>query len=218
MRSGCSWPGAPDLNLMGFTLHWQRVHSVPCLIQEEPVKRTTFISSRQVLVMSLRMVSAWQGSVTQRGQHSFSGSTLNSHSTSGQVRGQQSTSPCCKESRHARAERRRTGWRKGSGRGRDGGGSTTFTAYSVYVMDIYTQAFKATSRAMRSILQLDCQSVLNNLNNNSKAKAKNILFKQGNVHTPIFPNKKENDLLWKRFLFNFFAYEMLFLILLIFSP
>lgn len=173
MRSGCSWPGAPDLNLMGFTLHWQRVHSVPCLIQEEPVKRTTFISSRQVLVMSLRMVSAWQGSVTQRGQHSFSGSTLNSHSTSGHVRGQQSTSPCCKESRHARAERRRTGWRKGRGRGRDGGGSTTFTAYSVYVMDIYTQAFKATSRAMRSIMQLDCQSVLNNLNKkNSKAKAK----------------------------------------------
>lgn len=89
---------------MGFTLHWQRVHSVPCLIQEDPVKRTTFISSRQVLVMSLRMVSAWQGSVTQRGQHSFSGRTLNSHSTSGHGRGQQSTSPCCKESRCARAE------------------------------------------------------------------------------------------------------------------
>lgn len=79
----------------GLTLHWQRVHSVPCLIQEDPVKRTTFISSRQVLVISLRTVSAWQGSVTQRGQHSLSGRTLNSHSTSGQGRGQQSTSPCC---------------------------------------------------------------------------------------------------------------------------
>lgn len=78
------------------TLHWQRVHSVPCFIQEDPVKRTTFISSRQVLVMSLRTVSAWQGSVTQREQHSLSGRTLNSHSTSGQGRGQQSTSPCCK--------------------------------------------------------------------------------------------------------------------------
>lgn len=87
---------------------------------------------------------------------------------------------------------------------RRGGGSTTFTAYSVYLMDIYTQAFKATIRAMRSILQLDCQSVLDNLNkNNSKAKAKNILFKQSNVHTPIFPKKKENGLPWKRFLFNF---------------
>lgn len=80
---------------MLFTLHWQRVHSVPCLIQEDPVKRTTLVSSRQVLVMSLRMVSAWQGSVTQRGQHSFSGRTLNSQSTSGHGKGQQSTSPCC---------------------------------------------------------------------------------------------------------------------------
>lgn len=99
MSPGYSWPRSPYLDLIGFTLHWQRVHSVPCLIQEDPVKRTTFISSRQVLVMSLRMVSAWQGSVTQRRQHSFSGRTLNSHSTSGQGRGQQSTSPCCKKSR-----------------------------------------------------------------------------------------------------------------------
>lgn len=55
----------------------------------------TLVSSRHVLVMSLRMVSAWQGSVTQRGQHSFSGRTLNSQSTSGHGKGQQSTSPCC---------------------------------------------------------------------------------------------------------------------------
>ena len=84
-----------SLIFMLFTLHWQRVHSVPCLIQEDPVKRMTLVSSRQVLVMSLRMVSAWQGSVTQRGQHSFSGRTLNSQSTSGHGKGQQSTSPCC---------------------------------------------------------------------------------------------------------------------------
>lgn len=55
--------GSPDRGVLtpapeSLTLHWQRVHSVPCLIQEDPVKRTTFISSRQVLVMSLRMVSA----------------------------------------------------------------------------------------------------------------------------------------------------------------
>lgn len=127
---------------MGFTLHWQRVHSVPCLIQEDPVKRTTFISSRQVLVMSLRMVSAWQGSVTQRGQHSFSRRTLNSHSTSGQGRGQQSTSPCYKESRWTRAK--------------GGGGRAwrevrreraVFTEYSIYLMDTYTQTFTAMNLA-----------------------------------------------------------------------
>lgn len=95
------------------TLHWQRVHSVPCLIQEDPVKRTTFISSRQVLVMSLRMVSAWQGSVTQRGQHSFSGRTLNSHSTSGQARGQQSTSPCCEGKRWQEWTREKRGKEEG---------------------------------------------------------------------------------------------------------
>ena len=77
------------------TLHWQRVHSVPCLIQEEPLKREMLCSSVHVLVMSLRMVSAWQGSVTQRGQHSPSGTTVNSQSTSGHGRGQQSTCPCC---------------------------------------------------------------------------------------------------------------------------
>lgn len=77
------------------TLHWQRVHSVPCLIQEEPLKREMSCSSVHVLVMSLRMVSAWQGSVTQRGQHSPSGTTVNSQSTGGHGRGQQSTCPCC---------------------------------------------------------------------------------------------------------------------------
>lgn len=89
--------GKKHLSLISvlFTLHWQRVHSVPCLIQEDPVKRTTLVSSRHVLVMSLRIVSAWQGSVTQRGQHSFSGRTLNSQSASGHGKGQQSTSPCC---------------------------------------------------------------------------------------------------------------------------
>ncbi|TNN76043.1 hypothetical protein EYF80_013806 [Liparis tanakae] len=72
-----------------------RVHSVPCLIQEEPLKREMLCSSVHVLVMSLRMVSAWQGSATQRGQHSPSGTTVNSQSTGGQGRGQQSTWPCC---------------------------------------------------------------------------------------------------------------------------
>lgn len=110
--------GSPDRGVLtpapeSLTLHWQRVHSVPCLIQEDPVKRTTFISSRQVLVMSLRMVSAWQGSVTQRGQHSFSGRTLNSHSTSGQARGQQSTSPCCEGKRWQEWTRERTGKEEG---------------------------------------------------------------------------------------------------------
>lgn len=69
---------------------------MPCLIQEEPVKRTTFVSSTHVFVMSLRIMSAWQGSLMQRGQHSLSGTTLNSQSTSGQGKGQQSTSPCYK--------------------------------------------------------------------------------------------------------------------------
>ena len=78
------------------TLHWHRVHSVPCLIQEEPLKREMLCSSVHVLVMSLRMVSAWQGSVTQRGQHSPSGTTVNSQSTGGHGSGQQSTCPCCR--------------------------------------------------------------------------------------------------------------------------
>lgn len=77
------------------TLHWQSVHSVPCLTQEEPLKRVTPCSSVHVLVMSLRMVSAWHGSVTQRAQHSPSGTIVKSQSTEGQERGQQSTSPCC---------------------------------------------------------------------------------------------------------------------------
>ena len=68
---------------------------MPCLIQEEPLKREMLCSSVHVLVMSLRMVSAWQGSVTQRGQHSPSGTTVNSQSTGGHGRGQQSTCPCC---------------------------------------------------------------------------------------------------------------------------
>ena len=77
------------------TLHWQRVHSVLCLVQAEPLKRVTPCSSVHVLVMSLRTVSAWQGSVTHRGQHSPSGTTVNSQSsTGGHDTGQQSTSPC----------------------------------------------------------------------------------------------------------------------------
>lgn len=98
----CHWTSA-NCNLLfrgcrrgwHLTLHWHRVHSVPCLIQEEPLKREMLCSSVHVLVMSLRMVSARQGSVTQRGQHSPSGTTVNSQSTGGHGRGQQSTCPCC---------------------------------------------------------------------------------------------------------------------------
>lgn len=86
----------------GLTLHWHRVHSVPCLIQEEPLKREMLCSSVHVLVMSLRMVSAWQGSVTQRGQHSPSGTTVNSQSTGGHGSGQQSTCPCCRNTHRER--------------------------------------------------------------------------------------------------------------------
>lgn len=77
------------------TLHWHMEHSVPCLVQAEPLKRVIPYSSTQVLVMSFRTVSAMQGSVTQRGQHSPSGTTVNSQSdTGGHGTGQQSTSPC----------------------------------------------------------------------------------------------------------------------------
>lgn len=76
------------------TLHWHSVHSVPCLTQDEPLKRVIPCSSSQVLVMSLRTAWAWHGSETQRGQHSPSGTSVKSQSAGGQDRGQQSTSPC----------------------------------------------------------------------------------------------------------------------------
>lgn len=77
------------------TLHWQSVHSVPCLTQEEPLKRIMPCSSSQVLVMSFRMLWARHGSVTQRGQHSPSGTMVKSQCAEGHNNGQQSTSPCC---------------------------------------------------------------------------------------------------------------------------
>lgn len=77
------------------TLHWQSVHSVPCLTQEEPLKRMMPCSSSQVLVMSLRTLWARHGSVTQRGQHSPSGTMVKSQCAGGHNNGQQSTSPCC---------------------------------------------------------------------------------------------------------------------------
>lgn len=77
------------------TLQWQSVHSVPCLTQEEPLKRMMLCSSSQVLVMSLRIFWARQGSVTQRGQHSPSGTIVKSQCAGGHSNGQQSTSPCC---------------------------------------------------------------------------------------------------------------------------
>ncbi len=64
------------------------------LVQAEPLKRVIPYSSTQVLVMSFCTVSARQGSVTQRGQHSPSGTTVNSQSATGAHDiGQQSTSP-----------------------------------------------------------------------------------------------------------------------------
>lgn len=96
-----------NINLMwvNCTLHWQREHSVPCLVQADPLKRLMPYSSTQVLVMSLRTVSARQGSVTQRGQHSPSGTTVNSQSDTGaHETGQQSTSPLWKTKVRASSE------------------------------------------------------------------------------------------------------------------
>lgn len=87
------------------TLHWQRVHSVPCFIHDDPVKRTKLISSVQVLVISLRILLAWQGSSMHCGQHSPSRTMLNSQSASGHCKGQQSTSPCCGNKNKVKNER-----------------------------------------------------------------------------------------------------------------
>lgn len=213
MSPGCSWQSAHYLNVMGFTLHWQRVHSVPCLIQEDPVKRTTFISSRQVLVMSLRMVSAWQGSVTQRGQHSFSGRILNSHSTSGQGRGQQSTSPCYKENRCARAE--------GEGGGNGGRPGKSRWAQGLLNTQFIWLILKLRSTKLMNLLgniliqkpyQNDefCIAAwfwnnLQDLNNTNKTKGKITYLKTIKCVCPYLSHDKG-----ERFLFNVFAHVIPF--------
>ncbi|KAG7242664.1 hypothetical protein INR49_020037, partial [Caranx melampygus] len=60
-----------------------------------PLRRAIPVGSSHVCRMSYDSLSAMQGSVTQRGQHSPSATAVYSHISTGQTRGQQSTSPSC---------------------------------------------------------------------------------------------------------------------------
>ena len=79
------------------TLHLQVVQGDPAIVHTEPLSLETPELSRQVFLMSKVMLSARQGSLTQRGQHSPSKRAVYSQLKWGHVRGQQSTSPSCRE-------------------------------------------------------------------------------------------------------------------------
>ena len=79
------------------TLHLQVVHGDPAIVHTEPLSLERPQLSRQVFLMSQAILSARQGSLTQRGQHSPSRRVVYSQLRLGQVSGQQSTSPSCGE-------------------------------------------------------------------------------------------------------------------------
>ena len=77
------------------TLQWQVVQGELGMCHVSPLSRATPAGSWHVCRMSYDRLSARQGSVTQRGQHSASATAVYSHIRAGQTRGQQSTSPSC---------------------------------------------------------------------------------------------------------------------------
>lgn len=79
------------------TLHLQVVQDDLGICHVSPLRRVTPTGSLHVCRMSYDRLSARQGSVTQRGQHSPSATAVYSHINTGQTRGQQSTSPSYKD-------------------------------------------------------------------------------------------------------------------------
>lgn len=79
------------------TLHLQVVQGELGICHVSPLRRTTPAGSWHVCRMSYDRLSARQGSATQRGQHSPSATAVYSHNSTGQTRGQQSTSPSCRD-------------------------------------------------------------------------------------------------------------------------
>lgn len=75
------------------TLHLQVVQGELGIRHVSPLRRAMPAGSWHVCRMSYDRLSARQGSVTQRGQHSPSATAVYSHIITGQTRGQQSTSP-----------------------------------------------------------------------------------------------------------------------------
>lgn len=80
-------------SLLWLTLHLQEVQGEWGICHVSPLRRTAPAGSWHVCRMSYDRLSARQGSVTQRGQHSPSATAVYSHINTGQTRGQQSTSP-----------------------------------------------------------------------------------------------------------------------------
>lgn len=78
------------------TLHLQVVQGELGIRHVSPLRRAMPAGSWHVCRMSYDRLSARQGSVTQRGQHSPSATAVYSHIITGQTRGQQSTSPSCR--------------------------------------------------------------------------------------------------------------------------
>lgn len=79
------------------TLHLQVVQGDLGICHVSPLRRAMPAGSLHVCRMSYDRLSARQGSVTQRGQHSPSATAVYSHINVGQTRGQQSTSPSCRD-------------------------------------------------------------------------------------------------------------------------
>ena len=100
LRTGplCDWCGTKQAREQWRTLHLHMEHGVLGERQTAPLRRVMPAGSWHVCLMSYATLSARQGSVTHRGQHSPSDTAVYSQGNAGQASGQQSTSPSCRES------------------------------------------------------------------------------------------------------------------------